>query len=100
MPAAECLVYEKLDGRYGGRAERRMKISLRNGMVAGFGCSGYALRYLREYRVEGCELFKIEVCDLCQTQNRLVLSRPARVIVSDVVSTISNECGGFKRRNK
>jgi len=60
-------VYEKLDGRYGGRAERRMKISLRNGMVAGFGCSGFVLRYLKEYRVEGCGLFKMEVCDLCQT---------------------------------
>jgi hypothetical protein len=45
-----------------------MKISLRNGMVAGFGCSGYALRYLKEYRVEGCEWFKTEVCGLCQTQ--------------------------------
>ena len=62
------LVDKKLDGRYGGRAERRMKISLRNGMVAGLGCSGYALRYLKEYRVESCELFKTEVCDLCRMQ--------------------------------
>ena len=62
------LVDGKLEGRYGGRAERRMKISLRNGMVAGFGCSGYALRYLKEYRVESCELFKTEAFDLCQMQ--------------------------------
>jgi hypothetical protein len=44
-----------------------MKISLRNGMMADFGCSGFVLRYLKEYRVEGCGLFKMEVCDLCQT---------------------------------
>ena len=36
-------------------------------MVAGLGCSGYALRYLKEYRVEGCGLFEMEVYDLCQT---------------------------------
>ena len=61
------LVYEKLDGRYGGRAERRMKISLRNGMVTGFGCSEFVLRYLKEYRVEGWGLLEIEMYDLGQT---------------------------------
>jgi hypothetical protein len=47
------LVYEMLDGPYGGRAERRMKISLRNGIVASFCFFGLCLRYLKEYRVEG-----------------------------------------------
>ena len=32
--------------------------------------------------------------------NRLVLSRPVRVIVSVVVFMISNECSGLKRRNE
>jgi hypothetical protein len=32
--------------------------------------------------------------------NRLVLSRPVRVIVRVVVFVISNECSGLKRRNE
>ena len=45
-----------------------MNISLRNGIVASFGSLRLCLRYLKEYRVESCELFKMEAFDLCQMQ--------------------------------
>ena len=54
LPAAIVLGCEVLEGPYGGRAERRMNISLRNGIVASFGSLRLCLRYLKEYRVEIC----------------------------------------------
>jgi hypothetical protein len=49
-----CWAVKCSRGPYGGRAERRMNISLRNGIVASFGSLGLCLRYLKEYRVEIC----------------------------------------------
>ena len=51
-----------LDGPYGGRAERRMNISLRNGIVAGFGSWRLCLRYLKEYRVGTWRFFDRKGC--------------------------------------